>query len=159
MSVPVAPKTRCLLVFIFNGKIYRFKVMPFRLNSAPRIFTKLFKLILRLLRSQEMYLFNNIFGRHTSNCFNSRTVPSSGQIVNETTSRSVIVSGHEQVTSYSHPKNNFSGFCYRLCKYDNFSPRGKTIGDNSKGQFIVRSKFDLYSKPVSVSGYVKFNSQ
>ena len=56
MSVPVAPKSRSLLVFIFNGKIYRFKVMPFGLNSAPRIFTKLFKPILRLLRSQGMLL-------------------------------------------------------------------------------------------------------
>ena len=42
MSVPVAPKSRCLLNFIFDGKIYHFRVMPFGLNSAPRIFTKLF---------------------------------------------------------------------------------------------------------------------
>ena len=56
MSVPVAPKSRSLLVFIFDGKIYCFKVMPFGLNSAPRIFTKLFKPILRLLRSQGMLL-------------------------------------------------------------------------------------------------------
>ena len=81
-------------------------------------------------------------------------MPSSGQILNETTSRSGILSEHEQVSSYSHPKNNFSGFSDRLCKYDNFSPRGKTISNNSKGQFIVRSKFGLYSKPVSVCGHV-----
>ena len=56
MSVPVAPKSRWLLVFIFNGKIYCFKVMSFGLNSAPRIYTKLFKSILRLLRSQGMLL-------------------------------------------------------------------------------------------------------
>ena len=35
---------------------------------------------------------------------------SPGQIVNETTSRSEILSGHEQVSSYSHRKNNFLGF-------------------------------------------------
>ena len=56
VSVPVAPKSRCLLVFIFGGKIYHFKVMSFGLNSAPRIFTKLFKPILRLLKSQGMLL-------------------------------------------------------------------------------------------------------
>ena len=58
MSVLVAPKSRsrCLLVFIFDGKIFRFKVIPFSLNSAPRIFTKLFKPILILLRSQGMLL-------------------------------------------------------------------------------------------------------
>ena len=50
------PKSRCVLVFIFDGKIYCFNVMPFDLNSAPRIFTKLFKPILKLLRSQGMLL-------------------------------------------------------------------------------------------------------
>ena len=85
-------------------------------------------------------------------------MPSSGQILNETTSRSGILSEHEQVSSYSHPKNNFSGFSDRLCKYDNFSPREQTISNNSKGQFIVGSKFGLYSKPVSVCGHVFSNS-
>ena len=80
-------------------------------------------------------------------------MPSSGQILNEITSRSGILSEHEQVSSYSHPMNNFSGFSDRLCKYDNFSPRGKTSSNNSKGQFIVGSKFSLYSKPVSVCGH------
>ena len=56
MSVPVAPKSRCLLVFIFDGKIYCFKVMSFGLNSAPRIFSKLFKAILRLLKYHGMLL-------------------------------------------------------------------------------------------------------
>ena len=55
-SVPVAPKSRCFQVFIFDGKIFGFKVMPFGLNSAPRVFTKLFKPILRPLRSQGMLL-------------------------------------------------------------------------------------------------------
>ena len=81
-------------------------------------------------------------------------MPSSGQILNETTSRSGILSEPKQVSSYSHPKDNFSGFSDRLCKYDNFSPRGKTISNNSKGQFIVGSKFGLCSKPVSVCGHV-----
>ena len=56
MSVPVVPKSICFLVSIFDSKIYRFKVMSFGLNSAPRIFTKLFKPIFRLLRSQGMLL-------------------------------------------------------------------------------------------------------
>ena len=40
MSVTVAPKSTCLLVFISDGKIYCFKeLMPFSLNSTARIFT------------------------------------------------------------------------------------------------------------------------
>ena len=37
-------------------------------------------------------------------------MPSSGQIVNDFTSRSGILSEREQVSSFSHPKNNFLGF-------------------------------------------------
>ena len=154
MLVPVAPKSRSLLVFIFDGKIYHFKVMPFGLNSAPRIFTKLFKPILRLLRSQGVlliiYLDDILLIAPTADLclaqgkFLMKLLQDLGGILSE----------HEQVSSYSHPKNNFSGFSDRLCKYDNFSPRGKTISNNSKGQFIVGSKFGLYSKPVSVCGHV-----
>ena len=137
---------------------FRWKDLPFQSDAfRPELCTnniyQLFKPILKLLRSQGMLLII-YFGRYTSNCSNSRSVPSSGQILNETTSRSGILSEHEQVSSYSHPKNNFSGFSDRLCKYDNFSPRGKTISNNSKGQFIVGSKFGLYSKSVSVCGHV-----
>ena len=37
-------------------------------------------------------------------------MPSSEQIVNETTSRSGVISEHEQLSSFSHPKNNVMGF-------------------------------------------------
>ena len=129
MSVPVAPKSRSLLVFIFDGKIYRFKVMPF----GPELCTKnIYQTVQTNSQTAEVSrnAFDNIFGCYTSNCSNSRSVPSSGKILKETTSRSGILSEHKQVSSYSHPKDNFSGFSDRLCKYDNFSPRGKTISNN-----------------------------
>ena len=137
---------------------FRWKDLLVQSNAfRPELCTKnIYQTVQTSCRTTEVSrnAFNNILGRYTCNCSNSRTVLNSGQIVNETTSRSGIFSEHEQVSSYSHPKKNFSGFCYRLCKYDNFSPSGKTIGNNSEGQFIVRSKFDLYSKPVSVCGHV-----
>ena len=138
---------------------FRWKDLLFQSNSFRPVFcTKnIYQTVQTNPQTTEISrnAFNNTFGRYTSNCSNSRTVLNgSGQIVNETTSRSGILSEHEQVSSYSHSKNNFSGFCYRLCKYDNFSPRGKTIGNKSEGHFIVRLKFDLYLKPVSVCGHV-----
>ena len=48
----------------------------------------------------------------------------------------------------------FLGFVVDSVNMAFFSPRGKTIGNNSEGQFIVRSKFDLCSEPVSVCGHV-----
>ena len=103
---------------------------------------------------------NSEFGRYTSNCSNSRSVPNSWQILNETTSRSGILSEHEQVSSYSHPKNNFSGFSHRLCKYDNFTSMGKTISNNLKGQFIVGSKFwSLFETCVSLWACVQLLAQ
>ena len=127
--------------------------MPFGLNSAPRIFTKLFKPILRLLRSQGMlliiYLDDILLIAPTADLclaqgkFLMKLLQDLGFLVN--INKSVLT---------PNPKDNFSGFSDRLCKYDNFSPRGKTISNNSKRQFIVGSKFGLYSKPVSVCGHV-----
>ena len=56
MSVPVPSKSRCLLAFLFDGKIYHFKVMPFGLNSAPRISTN--SQTTEISRN----VLNNIFG-------------------------------------------------------------------------------------------------
>ena len=107
MLMPVAPKSRCLLVCDFDGKIFHFKVMPFGLTSASRIFTKLLKPILRLLISQEMlliiYLDNILLISPTAELWAN---------VNEATSRFGILSEHEQVSSHCHSKNKRSGFCY-----------------------------------------------
>ena len=137
---------------------FRWKDLPFQSDAfRPELCTKnIYQTVQTNSQTAEVSrnAFDNIFRRYTSSCSSSRSVPSLGQILNETTSRSGILSEHEQVSSYSHPKNNFSEFSDRLCNYDNFSPRGKTISNNSKGQFIVGSKFGLYSKPVSVCWHV-----
>ena len=86
--------------------------------------------------------------------FNSRTVLSSGQIVNETTSRSGILSEHEQVSSYSHSKNNLSEFCYKLCKYDNFSPEEKQMAIIQKANSLLGQNLMSILKSMSVFGHV-----
>lgn len=43
--VNVAPEHRCFLCFKFKGKIFQFKAMSFGLSSAPRLFTKLMRVI------------------------------------------------------------------------------------------------------------------
>lgn len=46
----IHPDSRKYLRFQFNGKIYEFNVLPFGLNTAPFIFTKLMKPVIKLLR-------------------------------------------------------------------------------------------------------------
>ena len=48
--VPINPRFRPYLGFRLGRKSYRFKVMPFGLNIAPRVFTKLTKVIIKELR-------------------------------------------------------------------------------------------------------------
>ena len=48
--VPIAPRFRKYLAFTVERVTYRFKAMPFGLNIAPRIFTKLVGVIIRHLR-------------------------------------------------------------------------------------------------------------
>ena len=42
-SIPVDKQSRRYLQFIFEGKLYQFKVLVFGLSTAPRIFTKVMK--------------------------------------------------------------------------------------------------------------------
>ena len=49
-SVPMAVETQRFLQFQWNGKTYQFRVLPFGLGPAPRIFTKILKAPIGLLR-------------------------------------------------------------------------------------------------------------
>ena len=42
-SIPVDKQSRRQLQFIFEGKLYQFKVLVFGLSTAPRIFTNVMK--------------------------------------------------------------------------------------------------------------------
>ena len=44
--VPLHPATRPLLSFMFRGRSYQFKALPFGLNSAPHTFTEMLKPVL-----------------------------------------------------------------------------------------------------------------
>ena len=52
LSVPVAKKDRPFLRFRWKGTLYEFQCLPFGLSSAPRVFTKLMKPVVSLLRRQ-----------------------------------------------------------------------------------------------------------
>lgn len=48
--IKIHPSSRKYLRFIYEHKIYEFNVLPFGLNTAPYLFTKLMKPVMRLLR-------------------------------------------------------------------------------------------------------------
>ena len=50
--VPVHPVHRRFLRFSFEGQGYQFRALPFGLSSAPRIFTRVAKSVLSILRSE-----------------------------------------------------------------------------------------------------------
>ena len=50
--IPIHPYYRKFLGFAIGGRKFRFRAMPFGLNIAPRVFTKLCRPILRELRSR-----------------------------------------------------------------------------------------------------------
>ena len=52
LSVAVAEEYRQLLRFRWKGTLYEFQCLPFGLSSAPRVFTKLMKPVVSLLRRQ-----------------------------------------------------------------------------------------------------------
>lgn len=50
--IPIAESHRKYLRFIFNKQIYQFNCLPFGLNCAPLLFTKIMKPVLSMLRSK-----------------------------------------------------------------------------------------------------------
>lgn len=68
--VNIHPESRKFLRFLWSGNLYEFNVLPFGLNTAPYIFTKLIKPIAKLLRScghistiylDDMFLLGNTY--------------------------------------------------------------------------------------------------
>ena len=51
-SIPIDKHSRCYLQFIFEGKLYQFKVLVFGLNTAPRIFSKCMKPVVAFIHSK-----------------------------------------------------------------------------------------------------------
>jgi ribonuclease HI len=55
--VPIKPSYRPYLRFEFLGKVYQFKVLPFGLSTAPRVFTKILAPIIGLLHRQGIHIY------------------------------------------------------------------------------------------------------
>ena len=50
LQVSIHPSHQTLLTFLWEEKYYKFTCLPFGLTSAPRVFTKLLKLVVGFLR-------------------------------------------------------------------------------------------------------------
>ncbi|KAG2393997.1 hypothetical protein C9374_003761 [Naegleria lovaniensis] len=55
--IPIHPSSRRLLGFIWKGQIFQYTVLPFGLNQAPWIFTKVMKQVAKKWRSEGMIIF------------------------------------------------------------------------------------------------------
>ena len=56
LTVGVHPESRKFLRFVWLGQTYQFLALPFGLNTAPRIFTKLLKPVVAYLRTRNIRL-------------------------------------------------------------------------------------------------------
>lgn len=124
LLVNIHKDSRKYLRFIFEQKIYEFNVLPFGLNTAPFVFTKITKPIVKLLRTAGMlstlYLDDwFLLGRTSSDCLlnlniTKKLLISLGFIINEEKSIFVpsmtckflgmIISSHEQTLSLPQEK-------------------------------------------------------
>ncbi|XP_071477298.1 uncharacterized protein [Diadema antillarum] len=57
LHVPIAPASRDLLGFSFEGNVFRFRALPFGLKPAPRLFTRLVACVAAFLRQQGLRIF------------------------------------------------------------------------------------------------------
>jgi hypothetical protein len=54
--IPISPKFRKFLRFVWEDRVYAFKVMPFGLSTAPLVFTRVFQAIVAHLHSQSILI-------------------------------------------------------------------------------------------------------
>ena len=52
--VPIRPSHQHYLRFAYDDKVFQFKVLPFGLSSAPRVFTKMLAPIVALIRQRSI---------------------------------------------------------------------------------------------------------
>ena len=55
-SIPISKKSRKYFQYIYNNKLYQFCVLPFGISTAPRVFSKILKPVIALLRTRGMCL-------------------------------------------------------------------------------------------------------
>ena len=56
LTVGVHPNSQKYLRFIWQGQVYQFQALPFGLNTAPRVFTKLLRPVVAFLRTRNIRL-------------------------------------------------------------------------------------------------------
>ena len=54
--IPISPKFRKLLRFVWEDRVYAFKKMPFGLSTAPVVFTRIFHAVVAHLHSQSIFI-------------------------------------------------------------------------------------------------------
>ena len=55
-SIPIAKMSRKYLQFIYHNKLYQFCILPFGISTAPRVFSKILKPVIALLRTRGISL-------------------------------------------------------------------------------------------------------
>ena len=54
--IPISPKFRKFLRFVWEDRVYAFKPMPFGLSIAPLVFTSIFQAVVAHLHSQAIFI-------------------------------------------------------------------------------------------------------
>jgi hypothetical protein len=54
--IPISPKFRMFLRFVWEDRVYALKTMPFGLSTAPLVFTRMFQAVVAHLHSQSIFI-------------------------------------------------------------------------------------------------------
>lgn len=57
LHIPIHPEHRRFLVFEFEGVLYQFRALPFGLSTAPRVFTRVTRVMAAFIRRQGVRIF------------------------------------------------------------------------------------------------------
>lgn len=126
LHVPIDPTQRNLLRFVWEGKTYRFRTLPFGLSIAPFIFTKLLQPLIAQCRSRGIrltYYLDDILilGRNKEEIHRHTQF-----VVNLLTTTGFIMNKEKSITTPTH-QTTFLGFQINSKTLLVRTPRGKVM--------------------------------
>jgi hypothetical protein len=122
--IPISPKFRKFLRFVWEDRVYAFKAMPFGLSTAPLVFTRVFQEVVAHLHSQSILIHFFLFGRFLI----EKYVPISTQ--------TGFPNFMEEVGASSQPRPHFSRGTLSDTSGASFSHRGKHFNSTITGEQI-----------------------
>ena len=158
-SIPIAKMSRKYLQFIYHNKLYQFCVLPFGISAAPRVFSKILKPVIALLRTRGN-ISHYLFRRSTHCCRNVHRLSEPYKTSNFSSGVPAFSNQLRKIHIIPTQKLEFLGFIIDSTSMSLALPVGKIQSIKSSARKLLRTKgaisIRLFSRFMSLCTSAKY---